>query len=176
MVEEEGGCGCLQDSLPSGRIRPADVTTLYFCGTQFFRTRGNQDPAQPQQAPGASFSHSLIRLAGSPIWQPWAPIWQPDHFFPPSSSSLFVATLCKKTLLFRGGNVGQRSFFCSAQLLHRLNDSGNEDVGGAERRDLRPSAAQRRPARPSTAWRCGRDKHFRRRAGGKSELLPQTAN
>ena len=31
------------------------------------------------RAPRASFPHSLIRLAGSPIWQPRAPIWQPGY-------------------------------------------------------------------------------------------------
>lgn len=142
-----GWRGCLQDSLPSGRIRPADVTTLYFCGAQFLRAGKNQGLAQPQQAPGASFSHSLIRLAGSPIWQPWAPIWQLNHVFFLLLLRLSLWRQCKKTLLFRGGNVGQRSFFCSAQLLRRLNDSGNEDVRGAGPRDLWPSAAQHSLAR-----------------------------
>lgn len=94
-------CKTESGSRPSGRIRPADITTLYFAARS--RSKWGTSPGSTTvpllRAPRASFFHSLIRLAGSPIWQPRAPIWQ---------SALFFAAV--QYLVLSGGNdlnVGQ---------------------------------------------------------------------
>lgn len=74
-------CSTESGSLPSGRIRPADITTLYFAVHSFSKggTSLGSTTVPVLRAPWASFPHSLIRLAGSPIWQPRAPIWQSGY-------------------------------------------------------------------------------------------------
>lgn len=56
-------------ALPSGRIRPTDMTTLYFAVHSFSKWGTSPGSTTVLRAPRASFSHSLIRLTGSPIWQ-----------------------------------------------------------------------------------------------------------
>lgn len=109
------------------------------------------------RAPWASFPHSLIRLAGSLIWQPRAPIWQSGY-------------LCGRAyLVLRGGNdlnVGQYGI-----LLHPMvcwqNKLGNKDVRGQRR-----ERGKRRRIYSWALWKvlgqlksCGQDSHFGRRAG-----------